>query len=549
MKHRSLSQLLASGASISAISYARVSSEKQLRGEGLRRQRQGTLDWIAKHPELRIRLDDELTDAARSAWKGDHVEDGALGSILRQVKSSVLRPPLMLIVEHLDRLSRQNPWQAQEQLAGLVNRGILVATTKDDKIYSSESGIGDIIMSVVYMSAAHEESEKKSSRVRDTKRQYVHEAMRTKHVLHQNAPGWIRVAEAISSTNRATRRYELIDRHAATVLRIYQMGLHHGSGYICSWLIANNVPAIGRTGKWNIRHVRRILHSRAVLGHLESRHGLIENIYPPVPSLTEVLWLRVQAALKQRREAVVGGYKLGSHNNLLAGIGICTACGGKMRINTRGGRRYYECQSHVVLKNCNNRSRYRVDRVEDAVFRHLDFLEISASAATSPIDVAALAEEHTRMAARQKRLEARLQELDDDDMADSVFAQLRELRSKVKDAAIALSAAQQQSAVASAPVVLSRNADRSEIASGLKARLDAALFYPDRRVMLASKGGVVLVVPPDDTPALMFKAPDGQVAIVRDGKVHVTEKGLPDRLAPLDVRTIAEVQARLRTPP
>ena len=46
-------ELLASSAIIPAISYARVSSEKQLRGEGLRRQRQGTLDWIAKHPEFR----------------------------------------------------------------------------------------------------------------------------------------------------------------------------------------------------------------------------------------------------------------------------------------------------------------------------------------------------------------------------------------------------------------------------------------------------------------------------------------------------------------
>jgi hypothetical protein len=189
-----------------------------------------------------------------------------------------------------------------------------------------------------------------------------------------------------------------------------------------------------------------------------------------------------------------------------------------------------------------------VDRVEDAMFEHLDFMEITCNAAASPFDIAALADEHTSMVARQKRLELKLQELDDDDMATSVFAQLRELRIKVKDAATALSVAQLQSAVASAPVMLNRNADRSEIASGLKARLDAALFYPDRSVMLSSKAGVVLMVPPHDTPALMFKAPDGQVAIVMDGKVTVTEKGLPDRLAPLDLRTMDEVQARLRNP-
>ena len=68
------------------------------------------------------------------------------GKLLRMVETGELRPPLMVIVEALDRLSRQNPWQAQSQLAGLVSRGIIVATTQDDRIYSLNSGIGDIIL-------------------------------------------------------------------------------------------------------------------------------------------------------------------------------------------------------------------------------------------------------------------------------------------------------------------------------------------------------------------------------------------------------------------
>ena len=86
-------ELLASQAVIPAISYARVSSEKQLTGEGLKRQTLGALDWITKHPEYRIRLDTQLSDAARSAWKGDHIakEDAALGKLLDMVKTGELR--------------------------------------------------------------------------------------------------------------------------------------------------------------------------------------------------------------------------------------------------------------------------------------------------------------------------------------------------------------------------------------------------------------------------------------------------------------------------
>lgn len=550
VRHLTLSQLVAAKVVIPAISYFRVSSEKQLRGEGLRRQREGNIKWIAKHPELNIRVDDEKTDGARSAWKADHIKgDSALGSILRQVQSGALRPPLMLIVEHLDRLSRQNEWQAQEQLAGLVNRGVLVATTKDDRIYSTESGIGDLILSVVYMSAAHEESEKKSDRVSEAKRMHVIAAMKTKYVIHQNSVGWTRVSEPISSTNRTTRKYELIDHHAATVLTMYQMALHHGDGYICSWLIENNVQAMGRSAQWNIRQVKRILRSRAVLGHLESRHGLIENIYPPIPGLTEDLWLRVQAAIRQRSESDLGGNKVGARANLLAGLGVCQICGGKMRINkhARMGHRYYECANHSVLKKCANRSRYRVDRVEDAIFEHLDFLEISTAPEVLG-NLTTLTDEHTKLVARQKRLERKLQELDDDEEFDIVMGQLRELRSKVKDAATAVSVAQQQSAVAAAPMTLTRDADRNAIATGLKARLATALFDDSRSVMVLSRAGVVLLVPPDEPATMLFKSPTGQVASVQGGRVLIDPpafKGLLDRLPSLDRRTIDDIQKLL----
>jgi hypothetical protein len=543
----SLSALLKAGVAIPAISYRRVSSGKQLLGEGLRRQKDGTLTWIGKHPNYNIRLDDELTDAARSAWKGEHVnrEDGALGKLLRMVESGELKPPLMIIVEHLDRLDRRNPWKATHQLSGMVSKGIFVATTQDDKVYSLESGVADIILSVVYMCAAHDESQNKSGRVSKTKRQHVLDAMTTKHVIHQNAPGWMVVHDAITSTNRAARKYVLIPEHCETVLRIYQMGLNHGAAYICSWLIANHVPAMGKTGKWNIRHVKRILRSRAVLGYLESRHGLMENQYPTVPGITESLWLRVQAAQKTRRDDMAGGYKLGSTNNLLAGIGRCTVCSGKMRINTRSARRYYECQRHVVLHDCANRSRYRVDRVEDAIFEHLGFLEITGKQAVAPGDLKSLAEEHAEWARREKFQEAKLQEVDGEEEYQDLRRSLAAVRLKLKDAATALSAAQQRTAALSSPVVLNQNADRAILASGLKDRLVVAYFFPDRSVQLISKGGILLVIPPDEEPALMFKRGDGQVAIVRGNRVRIVEGGLPEAMPALDAQTIGEVQARL----
>jgi hypothetical protein len=127
------------------------------------------------------------------------------------------------------------------------------------------SAIGDLIMSVVIMANAHEESEKKSRRISDTKARRAIEAQTTKNVLHQNTYGWLRVAEAATTNNRATRRYELIDRHAETVRHMFIMALDHGAAYITRTLIEFGTEAFGRSGKWNIRYVKNILASRAPL--------------------------------------------------------------------------------------------------------------------------------------------------------------------------------------------------------------------------------------------------------------------------------------------
>ena len=163
-------------------------------------------------------------------------------------------------------------------------------------------------------------SESKSQRVRQTKTMRVLQAMETKQVLHQNVPHWLVVPEAISASNRLTRRVYEVKRHAETVRVIYDMALYHGATYITSWLIRNRQP-FGRSGRWNTWYVRKILTSRATIGHLETKSGIIENIFPSV--VPEELWLRVQVAMEARRGH--GGAKMRSFINVLAGL--LSVCG------------------------------------------------------------------------------------------------------------------------------------------------------------------------------------------------------------------------------
>src|SRR6185312_6083028 len=109
--------------------------------------------------------------------------------------------------------------------------------------------------------------------------------------------------------------------------------------------------------------------------------------------------------------------------------------------------RYYECTNHAVLKTCQNRCRYRVDVLEQYLLNDMGWLKIGEHRETR-IDLTALEEDHARLDGRYKRLAAKLQELDDDEMFNEIEKQLRELRSKRADAAARLNAARQRSAVA-----------------------------------------------------------------------------------------------------
>jgi hypothetical protein len=536
-------------ACVPGVSYGRVSSEKQLTGKGLERSLEGCLNWIANNPEHRVRLDHTLVDRALSAWKGEHITDGEFGRLLRMIDDGIIRPGTYIFVDDHDRISRRPVWEATHLLTGLIKAGMVIVTTIDGTVYSQKSGVGDLIVSVVKMDAAHGQSEQKSNRVRFSKAARIEEAMTTKYVIHKNAPGWLYVAEAISSANRATRKYETIDRHVQTVREIFQMALHHGPAYITVWLIKNR-EAFGRSGKWNTFYVRDILSSQAVLGHLETRHGTIENTLPKI--IDEDLWLRVQAASEARRGQ--GGHKTGAYVNLFATLCRCVACGGMMRINTnrRTGYKYYECKNHSTLKTCANRCRYRVDVIERHLLNDLGWLKIGGQRRRTPIDLTALEDEHLKLDARYKRLASKLQELDDDEMFSEIEKQLRELRHKRADVAARMNAARQEIAIAAVPVQIDAISDRAKLHTALQQLIKGAYFGEHHEVAIVSRAGLLLMVTARQgtaPPYLLMLRHDGQMAIVDEhGKLRVTEAStdlIAAGMTPLDAKTIDDMLAHL----
>jgi DNA invertase Pin-like site-specific DNA recombinase len=144
-------------------SYIRWSSDKQSGGSTLARQLK-TAHEIADEQDLELV---EMIDSGISAFKGKNAKDGELGRFIDAVENKLIPDNSWLVVENLDRLSREAIINAQQLFLKLMKIGITVVTGMDKKIYSGKSVTEDpmdLMYSIMLFARAHEESKTKSKR-------------------------------------------------------------------------------------------------------------------------------------------------------------------------------------------------------------------------------------------------------------------------------------------------------------------------------------------------------------------------------------------------
>ena len=170
-------------------SYRRFSSERQAQGHSLERQTAAARVWCQENGHV---LDEDLalSDLGISAFKGKNATEGALAAFLIAAKEGRIPRGSILLVESLDRLSRNTITDAVALLTSIVRAGIRVVSLIDGKEWN-ENTINDTVnfmMSVLLFARAHEESATKARRVRAAfakKRE-----AKLPVVSHGHGPGW-----------------------------------------------------------------------------------------------------------------------------------------------------------------------------------------------------------------------------------------------------------------------------------------------------------------------------------------------------------------------
>lgn len=309
-----------------AYSYMRFSSEKQARGDSFRRQEELVEDYLARHPDIELDTTLNLRDAGLSAYKGVHAKKGALGVFMRLVDDGKIEPGSYLLVEHFDRLSREEILTAQSQFLQLIGDGIVVVTLADGREYSKQSVNAnpmELLMSIMMMTKAHQESKDKARRVSSAWRQKM-----------------LRIADGVQLTKRVPFWIDKEDKNkklpekVAVVKRIFQLSADGlGAQRICSVLNGEGVdPPTRQASKWGTSSVKKVLNSEAVIGILNTADGVRhEGYYPRV--VADKLWM------KTRFQGVTSKATRDSHSiHPLSGLCVCSACGATAMRSGKTGR-------------------------------------------------------------------------------------------------------------------------------------------------------------------------------------------------------------------
>lgn len=354
-----------------AFSYIRMSTEAQLKGHSLERQMELAREYA---DDNNLELIESLQDIGLSAHSGANISKGELGRFLQALEDGEIEKDCVLLVENLDRLSRQSPRKAFNKFNEILDYGIEIHTVSDQQIYTAESvdaNPGQLFASIGYMLRAFSESDEKSKRLK--KKWGKKRTELDSKILTTIAPAWLE-----PKTDKSG--FKIIPERARTIRKIFDlcidddMGIYGIARYLNEH--SDEYPRFTapkkanrlengktRTG-WQKSYILKILHNTAVHGEFQPQQmveGKREAVGEAIPDYFPVVVPRdrylLARATMQERSKKKGGRKGDTFNNVFTKMLVCGNCHGAIHFRDKGrppkGGKYLRCYNSESNHNCN----------------------------------------------------------------------------------------------------------------------------------------------------------------------------------------------------
>jgi DNA invertase Pin-like site-specific DNA recombinase len=266
-------------------------------------------------------------DLGVSAFRGKNALVGNLGEFLRAVEAGNIQRGSALVVESLDRITRQGIDAGYETIKRILKAGVLLVTLSPEREFdvSATRSLSKGALEIqLILERAAEESEIKSKRVSAAWREKQRRvrAGELQRPLDRNGtatrcmtrrlPLWLKLENGV---------IEVIKERAQVVRKIFHWSAAgFGACQIIGRLTRAGIPAFGGKG-WFKTYITRIIRDRRALGEYQPCKGGKPD-GPPVPGyfpavVTEREWL---AANEQMVSRTLKKTRNGKYVNLFSGL-------------------------------------------------------------------------------------------------------------------------------------------------------------------------------------------------------------------------------------
>lgn len=339
-----------------AYHYIRFSNPDQKEGDSFDRQVKKAQDYCTKHGHTLV---GRYFDEGVSGFTGANRKEGDLKNFIDAVNSGQIEPNSLLLIENMDRFSREDPLESLYVMKGIKEKGIKIIILDHDAEINLHSF--HVFMPFLEAFRANQESERKSQLLGSAWAKKKANAL--KKIITKRAPLWLKVVG-----EKDEQKFQVIPERKATVRRIFKLSAEgRGAIAIARILNKNEVPTFGKSKFWHVSYVKKILKNPATYGVYVPFKGRaknrvqdgdpIEGYFPAVISKEEFCAAKTYRQDRERK----GGRLASTGQNLFSSLMVCGTCGGKMSYANKGdGNVYYVCAKARLGGNCSYQSiRYR----------------------------------------------------------------------------------------------------------------------------------------------------------------------------------------------
>jgi DNA invertase Pin-like site-specific DNA recombinase len=252
-----------------ALSYLRFSSAEQVKDAKTSDQIRRAKEWADENGYQFSET--SFSDLGVSAYKGDNSSIGDLARFLNAVEDGLIPRGSALVIEALDRLSRENQWRGQMLLGNILSNGVDVVTLNDGQKYTFEDlqqDMGVAIRIILAFNLAHLESQQKSRRVTAGWQRNLEQVREGTRLRSSAIPNWLKLVGTMDDGH-----FEVIEDRAVVTRELFS---RFADGHTV-WSVAKDFRDRGiKTPRGKIfapGNIYRLVKSKAPFGILEIGRG------------------------------------------------------------------------------------------------------------------------------------------------------------------------------------------------------------------------------------------------------------------------------------